>query len=92
MCDFLSGFLSSLVGVSTGALDTRKIDKNIELLKQQDWFRQIYDDNRYYKLFITNRNIRAYLQNTNRVNKIIRDERAQQKLLILLDTQLKSKA
>jgi len=38
MIDLLSDLLSSMLGVSTGALDTRKIDKNIELLKQQVWF------------------------------------------------------
>lgn len=53
MFDFLSDFLSSMLGVSTGALDTRKIDKNIELLKQQSWFKRIYEDEKYRTLYIS---------------------------------------
>ncbi|SMQ80863.1 hypothetical protein SAMN05444673_4011 [Bacillus sp. OV166] len=90
MFDFLSDFLSSMIGVSTGNLDTKKIDNNIELLKQQGWFKKIYDDEKYHRLFITNRHVRAYLQNTTRVKKFIRSEEAQRKLLLLLDKQLKS--
>ena len=48
MFDFLSDLLSGMVGVSTGALDTKKIDNNIELLKQQEWFKEIYKDEKYH--------------------------------------------
>mgnify|MGYP001071505366 CR=1 FL=1 len=57
MFGFLSDFLFGLVGVSTGALNTKKIDSNIELLKQQEWFKKIYTDEKYHRLFITNRGI-----------------------------------
>ena len=79
MFDFLPNLLSSMLGVSTGSLDTKKIDNNIELLKQQGWFKKIYDDEKYHRLFITNRHVRAYLQSTTRVKKIIRSEDAQKK-------------
>lgn len=79
MFDFLSDFLSSMLGVSIGTLDTRKIDKNIELLKQQSWFKRIYEDEKYRRLFITNRRVRSYFQSTYRVKKIIRSEEAQRK-------------
>lgn len=71
-------------------MDTKKIDKNIELLKQQGWFKKIYDDEKYHRLFITNRHVRAYLQSSTRIKKIMRSEEAQRKLLLLLDKQLKS--
>jgi hypothetical protein len=90
MFDLLSDLLSSMLGVSTGALDTRKIDKNIEMLKQEVWFKKIYEDEKYHRLFMTNRNVRAFLQSNIRVKKIIRSEKAQTKLLSLLDKQLKS--
>lgn len=90
MFDFLSDLLSSMIGVSTGSLDTKKIDNNIKLLNQQSWFKKIYDDEKYHKLFITNRHVRAYLQSTTRIKKIIRSENAQRKLLLVLNTQLKS--
>ena len=89
MFDFLSDCLSSLVGVSV-SLDTKKIDKNIELLKQQGWFKRIYEDEKYHRLFITNRKVRAYLQSRTRIKKIIRSKEAQRKLLLLIDQQLKS--
>jgi hypothetical protein len=57
--DFLSDFFSGLVDVSTGNLDTKKIDNNIELLKQQGRFKKIYEDEKYHRLFITNRHGRA---------------------------------
>ena len=90
MIDLLSDLLSSMLGVSTGALDTRKIDKNIELLKQQVWFKKIYDDEKYHRLFMANRNVRDYLQSKNRLKKLFVVRKAQTKLLTLLDKQLKS--
>ena len=89
MLDFLFDFLSGMVGVSTGALNTRKIDKNIEQLKQQEWFKKIYEDEKYHRLFFTNRHVRAYLQSSTRVKKIIRSNEAQRKLMSILDKQLK---
>ncbi|WP_223596771.1 hypothetical protein [Neobacillus bataviensis] len=88
MINFLFELLGlALDGGSTG-LDTRKIDRNIERLKQQGWFKSIYEDEKYHRLFFTNRHIRAYLQSNFRVNKIISNEKAQKKLLNLLDEQL----
>ncbi|MBT2728422.1 hypothetical protein J7E63_15950 [Bacillus sp. ISL-75] len=88
MINFLFELLGlALDGGSTG-LDTRKIDRNIERLKQQGWFKKIFEDEKYHRLFFTNRHIRAYLQSNFRVNKIINNEKAQKKLLNLLDEQL----
>jgi hypothetical protein len=75
-------------GSGTG-LDTRKIDKNIERLKQEVWFKRIYEDERYRRLFFSNKYVRAYLQSNYRVNKMIRYERAQKRFLNVLDYQLK---
>jgi hypothetical protein len=41
MIDFISDLLSSGFGFSTDVLDTRKIDSNIALLRQQEWFKKI---------------------------------------------------
>ncbi|MCL1698156.1 hypothetical protein [Lysinibacillus sp. BPa_S21] len=90
MFDFLSDLLSGMICVNTGALNTKKIDNNIEHLKQQEWFKDIYEDEKYHRLFVTNRQIRAYLQSRTRIKKIIRSEVARRKLLLLIDKQIKS--
>ena len=73
-----------------GTLNTRKIDQNIERLNQHDWFKKIYKDERYHRLFFVNKHIRRYLRSTIRVKKIIRSKEAQRKLLHFLDKQIKS--
>ena len=72
------------------ALNTKKIDQNIERLNQYDWFKEIYEDDRYHRLFFVNKHVRRYLQSTIRVRKMIRSKEAQRKLLFLLDKQIKS--
>ncbi|MGE7186371.1 hypothetical protein ACQKKK_21090 [Peribacillus sp. NPDC006672] len=60
MLDFLLGILSA--GFGDNSLDTRKIDRNIEMLKNHTWFKDIYEDEKYHRLFFVNRNVRQYLQ------------------------------
>ncbi|WP_182007551.1 hypothetical protein [Priestia aryabhattai] len=90
MIGFISDLLSDGLGFSTGVLDTRKIDSNIMLLRQQEWFKKIYENNQYYSLLIGNRELRAYLQSNFRVKKIIRNEKSQAKFLLLLNKELKT--
>lgn len=84
-------FLLELFGnvfLSTGhstTLNTRKIDKNINTLNEYPWFRNIYEDEKYRRLFFANRHVRAYLQSTIRVKKIIRNEKAQQRFIRFLN-------
>ncbi|MFE0344821.1 hypothetical protein ACFW0L_24445 [Priestia megaterium] len=59
MMDFISDLLSGGLGFSTDVLDTRKIDSNITLLRQQEWFKKIYENNQYYLLLIGNGEVRA---------------------------------
>lgn len=89
MMDFISDLLSGRLGFSTDVLDTRKIDSNITLLRQQEWFKKIYENNQYYLLLIGNGEVRAYLQSNFRVKRIIRNEKAQAKFLLLLNKKLK---
>jgi len=89
MLDFLFDLLSGMGGVNTGGLNTKKIDKNIEQLKQQEWFEKIYEDKEYHRLFYTNKHVRSYLQSSIRVKIIIRNNKGQGKLMSILDKQLK---
>jgi hypothetical protein len=89
MLSFLIELIAGLFGYSD-TLNTKKIDQNIEQLNQHDWFKNIYEDERYHRLFFVNKHVRRYLQSTIRVRKIIRSKEAQRKLLFLLDKQIKS--
>ena len=86
--ELIAGLFGS-VGYSD-ALNTKKIDQNIERLNQCNWFKKIYEDVRYHRLFFVNKHVRRYLHSTIRVRKIIRSKEAQRKLLFLLDKQIKS--
>ncbi len=89
MLSFLIELIAGLFGYSD-TLNTKKIDQNIEKLNQHDWFKNIYENERYHRLFFVNKHVRRYLQSTIRVRKIIRSKEAQRKLLFLLDKQIKS--
>ncbi|KAA0966245.1 hypothetical protein FQ087_08400 [Sporosarcina sp. ANT_H38] len=83
----LEDLLTALIPNGTNSLDTQKIDKNIEMLMQHSWFKNIYDDERYRRLFFGNRKVRKYLQNTYRVKRIIKKEKVRQKFILLLNEQ-----
>ena len=87
MLDLLLGILSAAFG--DNSLDTRKIDRNIEMLKNHTWFKDIYEDEKYHRLFCVNRNVRQYLQKTMRVKRIIKRGKSQRVFLVFLNKQLK---
>lgn len=88
MLEFILGILSA--GFGDNYLNTRKIDRNIEMLKNHTWFKGIYEDETYHRLFFVNRNVRHYLQSTMRVKRIIKRERSQRVFLVFLNKQLKN--
>ncbi|MGG3799596.1 hypothetical protein [Metabacillus fastidiosus] len=89
MLDFLLGILSA--GFGDNSLDTQKIDRNIEMLNNHTWFKDIYEDEKYHRLFFVNRNVRQYLQSTMRVKRMIKKEKSQRVFLVFLSKQLKNK-
>ena len=92
MFSFIFELIAGLFGsIGFGdTLNTKKIDQNIERLNQHDWFKKIYEDEKYHRLFFVNKHIRRYLQSTIRVRKIIRSKEAQRKLLLIIEKQIKS--
>ncbi|SNT54697.1 hypothetical protein SAMN05444672_14632 [Bacillus sp. OK838] len=91
MLSFLFELIAGLFG-SVGysdTLNTKRIDQNIERLNQHDWFKDIYEDEKYHRLFFVNRNVRQYLQSTMRVKRIIKREKSQRVFLVFLNEQLK---
>ncbi|WP_418300929.1 hypothetical protein [Lysinibacillus fusiformis] len=49
-CEAMLAFLADALNGST-TLHTRKIDRNMERLRQYDWFEEIDHDERYRRLF-----------------------------------------
>ncbi|MFF3102279.1 hypothetical protein [Viridibacillus arvi] len=74
LLEFIAGLFGS-IGYSE-TLNTKKIDQNIDQLKQYDWFKNIYEDERYHRLFFVSKKVRRYLESTIRVRKIIRSKEA----------------
>lgn len=77
----------SVYGGNT-ALNTKKIDSNIEKLKKLSWFKKLYVDVKYRPLFFANRKVRGYLQSSIRVNRIMKNEYAQKRFIGLLEKQV----
>ena len=69
----ISVLIEALIGsisLSTGLHE--KIDANILYLQQYEWFRIIYEDEKYRKLFITNYKVRSYLKSKLRVRLLVK--------------------
>lgn len=77
--------------VGDKSLNSKKIDANIKKLSQIDWFKEIYESEKYRHLFFGNRNVRKYLSNNLRVNQLIRQQNQQEKFIQFLNKQLKIK-
>ncbi|WP_394603403.1 hypothetical protein [Fictibacillus sp. UD] len=87
LIEFISNLFSNTGYKDT--LDTQKIDRHIEILKEYDWFKRIYEQEKYHRLFFINRHVRG-LESKARVNKMIQKPEAQQKFINLLEKQLKN--
>ncbi|MGE7624863.1 hypothetical protein ACQKMD_17985 [Viridibacillus sp. NPDC096237] len=90
MLEFILGFFSAGIYGDSNSLDTQKIDRNIEMLKNYTWFKNIYDDEKYYRVFFVNRKVRRYLQSSIRVKRIVKKEKAQKRLINFLNKQLQN--
>ncbi|MGD2196927.1 hypothetical protein [Lysinibacillus fusiformis] len=90
MLEFMLAILANALNGST-TLHTTKIDGNMERLRQYDWFEEIYQDDRYRRLFFANRHVRKYLQHNRRVNQMMKKKRAQAKFIDFLHKQLKNR-
>lgn len=84
--DLLSAFLPQ---GKTG-LDTKKIDSHINYLLKDMWFKELYGNEKYKHLFYTNRKVRHYLESKRRVDNLLHDEKKRNKLINLLESQLKN--
>lgn len=90
MLEFILGFISAGIYGGNNSLETQKIDRNIEMLKNYTWFKNIYDDENYHRMFFVNRKVRWYLQSSIRVKRIMKKEKARKRLIIFLNKQLQN--
>lgn len=62
----------------------KRLEKNIRLLKRDQWFAELEDDFRYNHLIWNNRKVTRYLGLSNNVEKLIKDDNEKAKFKKLL--------
>lgn len=79
--------LVSSINIFSGSssLDTRKIDRNIERLRELDWFNELHNCERHRISFLINSKIRKYLQSSFRVQRLKTSKREQKKFIETLE-------
>lgn len=77
--------LSSVILSGSSELNTQKIDKNIEKLKDYSWFNDLYENEEHHRSFFVSLKIRKYLEGSWRVSRLIRSEKAQGRFIAMLE-------
>lgn len=67
----------------------KKQNKHIEMLKEYDWFNDVYYNPKYTRLFKNNKQIRSYLGRSSSIRKMIRKRKVSNLLITLLENQVK---
>ena len=84
--EIIAGLLSSIG--QDNSLNTKKIDKHIEELRKYNWFNELYDHEKYHRLFFVNRHVRKFLQSTYRTKRLINNPNAQDAFKSFLEKQI----
>jgi hypothetical protein len=84
--EIISGLLGSIG--QDDSLNTKKIDKHIEELRKYNWFNELYDNEKYHRLFFVNKRVRKFLQSTFLTNRLKNNPNAQNNFKSLLEKQL----
>ena len=88
----ISAVIEALIGsisLSTG-LHTKRLMLTYFTCKEYEWFRIIYEDEKYRKLFITNYKVRSYLQSKLRVRLLVKIK-CTTKILKLVEEQIEKR-
>ena len=75
----------NLISSSSRSLNTRKIDKNIEKLRELEWFNELYKIERHRKSFFINMKVRKYLQSNILVARLKNNKNEQKKFIKLVE-------
>lgn len=82
----LSLFTSTdLISSPNSSLNTNKIDKNIEKLRELKWFNDLYVDERHHKSFFVSLKVRKYLQSNILISRLKNNQKEQKKFIQLLE-------
>lgn len=84
--EIIAGLLGSIG--QDDSLNTKKIDKHIEELRKYEWFKELYNDEKYHRLFFVNKRVRKFLQSTYLTNRLKSNPNAQNTFKSLLEKQL----
>jgi hypothetical protein len=84
--EIIAGLLGSIG--QDDSLNTKKIDKHIEELRKYNWFNELYNDEKYHRLFFVNKRVRKFLQSTFLTKRLINNPNAQNTFKSLLNQQL----
>jgi hypothetical protein len=84
--EIIAGLLGSIG--QDDSLNTKKIDRHIEELRKNNWFKKLYDDEKYHRLFFVNKPVRKFLQSTFLTKRLINNPNTQNTFKSLLDKQL----
>lgn len=84
--EIIAGLLGSFG--QDDSLNTKKIDKDIEELRKYKWFNELYEDEKYHRLFFVNKRVRKFLQSTFLTKRLRNNPKAQNTFKSILDKQL----
>ncbi len=84
--EIIAGLLGSIG--QDDSLNTKKIDKHIEELRKYNWFNELYDDEKYHRLFFVNKRVRKFLQSTYLTKRLIKNTNAQNTFKSFLEKQI----
>ncbi|MEH7085367.1 hypothetical protein V7139_21865 [Neobacillus drentensis] len=73
------------------SIDTRRIDFHIHQLNKLPWFQELYQEEKYRKLFVMNYKTRRYLDSPFRVKRLMNSPKAHLHFLKMLNKQLERK-
>ena len=76
---------TDLLSSGNTSLNTAKIDKNIEKLKQFPWFEELYNHEQHHRSFFVSLKVRKYLESTIRVYLLTRNKKKQEEFILLLE-------
>ncbi|MDM5333772.1 nitrite reductase [Ureibacillus composti] len=76
---------TDLLSSGNTSLNTSKIDKNIEKLKQFPWFKELYNHEQHHRSFFVSLKVRKYLESTIRVYLLTRNKKKQEEFILLLE-------
>ena len=91
MMNFIFELISSILLHSSHfftGLNTKKIDSHINELRQYAWFNELFENEKFRRLFFGNVHVRKYLKSNFRIRRLIKSQFSQARFKLFLEKQL----